>query len=181
MADEPPSFDELPELTLSLRSFGSHRRDSFEGAAISQEQDRFFAPLLDARRQAAAVGTPAAVVAAFDAPRLRASLDATLRAFAMERCRNRDAARRAFEAELFEIAEPLRVALERLDHYARRVGDRDAETRGIEWTEWLSQLRRTFRIADDSWPPLRASLEGKHPDAKRGFPWRRRQPPGDER
>ena len=182
MADPPPSFDELPELTLSLRSFGSRGRNSRDGALVSEEQERFFAPLLHARRQAAGATTRVAVVAAFDAPRLLVLLDAMLRAFASERCGNRDAARRAFEAELFEIAEPLRTALQGLDARAREVAGH-GEASGHGWTAWIAQLRTTFRVADDSWPALRSALGGKRPELKKGrFTWRRPPPPaGDKR
>ena len=158
MADTPP-FDELPELTLSLRSFGSPRRNSQPRAPISEEQERFFAPFLEARRQAALATTPAAVMAAFDARRLLGSLDDALSSFAAARRAARPAARRAFEAELFDIAEQLREEL-------RRLGDRAGEAREAtpggereRWSAWLAQLRVTFRVADDSWPPLCEALD----------------------
>ena len=44
---------ELPELMLSLRSFGSRRGAPNESGALDEEQAQFFAPLLDGRRTAA--------------------------------------------------------------------------------------------------------------------------------
>src|SRR5262245_53136376 len=103
-----PPFQELPELTLSLRSFGSRRGQPDSDAAHGQDQERFFAPLLDARRRAAEAHSTEEVLAAFDARRLAAALDAAVRAFAGERSAARPAAQRALEAELLEIVEPLR-------------------------------------------------------------------------
>lgn len=177
MSDEPPNFDELPELTLSLRSFGSRRRTSQESAVVSAEQERFFAPLLAARRQAALATTAAGVIAAFDAPRIYMSIETTLGAFAAERRGTRAPARRAFEAELFEIAEPLRDALQRLDERARDAGEKPE---GERWIAWLSQLRVTFRVADDIWPPLHATLDRTPVDAKPRFAWRRPPTSGGE-
>ena len=156
MADTPP-FDELPELTLSLRSFGSHRRNSQPHAPVSEEQERFFAPFLDARRQAAAATNASAVIEAFDATRLLASIDTALRSFAAIRRAARPAARRAFEAELLDIAEPLREALRQLNDRALEASE--SSTGRERWSAWLAQLRVTFRVADDSWPSLSAALD----------------------
>src|SRR4051812_4522896 len=101
----PDDFVGLPELTLSLRSLGSGR-----GAARA-EQGRFFAPLLEARRRAAHVTSMAEVVASFSVARLGSALEETLRAFAAERYPDRAPARRAFEAELVDGAQPFFAAL----------------------------------------------------------------------
>src|SRR5690349_8165640 len=113
MSDPATPFDELPELMLSLRSFGS-RRGHDESVALTDNQDRFFAPLLDCRRRAAQAISREQVVAAFEPRRLTALIDATLRAFASERFASRLPARRAFEAELFEIIAPLHEELQAL-------------------------------------------------------------------
>ena len=157
-------FDELPELTLSLRSFGSGRRSSAERQAVSEEQERYFGPLLDARRAAASARTREQVVAAFEPRRLTAHLEATLRGFAAERFPTRASARRAFEARLFEIIEPLRAALQLLDERATEMESTTARVSEVaelhgRWEAWLAQLRVTFRVADDSWAPLCAALD----------------------
>jgi hypothetical protein len=158
MSHPIPPFDELPELTLSLRSFGSRRRRPNEGA-VDDEQERFFRPMLDARRAATVAVTRAQVVAAFDARRLGALVDATLRAFAAERFQTRPPARRAFEAELFEIAEPLRAALREMRELAEIViAAREPATEYDEFTRWLGQLRVTFHAADAIWPSLGDAL-----------------------
>lgn len=160
MSHDPESFDELPELTLSLRSLGSRRHASLHEGTVEQ-QERYFAPFLESRRRAASATERATVLAAFDARRLLAAVDATLRAFASQRFGDRPPARRAFEAELFEIAEPVREALQLLGARAR---DLESSTAGGQdasepWRSWLGQLRVTFRVADASWPPLRTALE----------------------
>jgi len=151
--------DELPELTLSLRSIGSRRGEPDESTAIQDEQDRFFAPLLDGRRVAAAALSRSQIVAAFEARRLTALIDATMRAFAAERFGTRAPARRAFEAELFEIIDALRSSLQVLGAVAEgTAAPPNAAIHDEQWTLWLAQLRVVFHVADSCWPPLRRVL-----------------------
>ncbi len=151
MADE--RFAGLPELAASLRTLGSSRR-SRHGAAV---QPRFFAFLLNARKTAARATTRAEVVAAFDGPALLHSLDSVIRDLATERFPSKAPARRAFEAELTEAVEPLRLALTRL----RELGPAAAaEPQGGEaWESWVAQLRVVFASADAAWPTVDAALE----------------------
>jgi len=67
----------LPEVTRALRAFGSSRGRRGSRATAASDQQRFFAPLLEARRKAGGAGGPAAVMAAFDAPALKQSFDET--------------------------------------------------------------------------------------------------------
>lgn len=152
MSDPATPFDELPELMLSLRSFGSRRGVHDESAALIESQERFFAPLLDCRRRAAQAITREQIVAAFESRRLTALIDATLRTFATERFAHRLPARRAFEAELFEIVAPLHRELLALRGLA------EATMADESWALWLAQLRVVFHVADSSWPPLRGAL-----------------------
>jgi hypothetical protein len=164
MPDSIPPFEALPELTLSLRSFGSRRGVPDEQQVLDDEEARFFAPILEARRAAAGVLTRVQVVAAFDARRLGALLDATIRAFAAERFQSRPPARRALEAELFEIAEPLRAALRELRELGELVAAaREPAQEYDSWTRWLDQLRATFRVADAIWPRLSGVLVASPP------------------
>ena len=168
MPDSIPPFDELPELTLSLRSFGSRRRMPDQHGWLDEDEARFFAPMLDARRAAAAATSRGQIVGAFDGRRIGALLDAAVRAFAAERFQTRPPARRALEAELFEIVEPLRAALRELRERAEMMA---AAARGPAgeyegWTPWLEQLRATFRTADAIWPTLcEALLSAPRPPA----------------
>ena len=159
MADADP-FPELPELTLSLRSFGSRRGSPNEAGTLEEEQARFFAPLLDGRRTAAQAISRPQVVAAFDSRRLSALVDAVLRELAAARFATHAPARRALEAELFEIVEPLRDALTVLASLAEVIpADQNEPLADERWTLWLAQLRVVFRVADASWPALRVALE----------------------
>jgi hypothetical protein len=145
----PDEFAGLPELTLSLRSLGSGR-----GAAPA-EQGRFFAPLLEARRRAATATSVPEVLAAFSVARLAAALEETLRSLASERFPNRPPARRAFEAELVDAAQPLFAALRTLRDSSPPT---NAPVSDQGWKRWLDMLRATFESADRAWRAIDVSL-----------------------
>jgi hypothetical protein len=158
MADADP-VPELPELMLSLRSFGSRRGPPNESESLLEEQDLLFAPLLDARRTAAQAISRPQVVAAFDSRRLAALIEAAVRQLAAGRFATHAAARRALEAELFEIVEPVRDALTILASLAEAIPFGESAPAADErWRLWLAQLRLVFRVADASWPALRDVL-----------------------
>lgn len=148
----------LPELTRALRAFGSRRGHRSTRALAAADQQRFFAPLLEARRRAGAAGPPAAVIDAFSAIQISAELSAALDAFAAERYAQMGPARRALHAELTDIAEPLVVALQELGEAASLVSGSVEDLR--LWRAWASQLRATFETADRVWPLLDIALEG---------------------
>jgi hypothetical protein len=178
MSESIPPFDELPELMLSLRSIGSRRSWPNDAVAMEEEQQRYFAPLLDARRAAAKAFTRSQVIIAFDGRRITALMDATIRAFAAERFAARAPARRAFEAELFEIIEPLRDTLQSLRALADPTGAvEESHELQSRWPLWLAQLRVVFRVADSSWPALSKALAASPVDAKSS---RRRSSGGEE-
>ena len=171
-------FPELPELTLSLRSLGSRRGAPNESASLDEEQARFFAPLLDGRRTAAQATSRSHVVAAFKAEQLLALFDDILRELAAVRFTTHASARRALEAELLEIVEPLHDALTVLASLAEAIPARqNAPVADEEWTLWLAQLRVVFRAADASWPALRVALASS-PSVTASGRWRI---PGGER
>ena len=179
MSESIPPFDELPELMRSLRSIGSRRSWPNDAVAMEEEQQRYFAPLLDARLTASKALTRPQVIAAFDGRRITALIDATIRAFATERFAANAPARRAFEAELFEIVEPLRDALQSLRTLADASGAADGSPElQSRWPLWLAQLRVVFRVADSSWPSLSEALTASPIDAK--VSRRRRSAGGEE-
>jgi hypothetical protein len=156
---DPIPFAELPELMHSLRSFGSRRRTPNDGPTFLEDQERFFGPLLEARRAAAQAVARPQVVAVFDSRRLTATIDARIREFAAERFGARAPARRALEAELFEIVEPLRDALQELGSLAEPMPmGQNAPMSQEQWAIWLAQLHVVFHVADASWPSLRDAL-----------------------
>lgn len=165
MADDD-LLPELPELMLSLRSFGSRRGSPNESGSLEEEQARFFAPLLDGRRRAAQAVSRPQIVAAFDSRRLAALVDAAVREFAAVRFATQAPARRALEAELFEIVEPLRHALTVLASLARAISvAQNSPVADEPWALWLTQLRVVFRVADASWPAMRDALASSPPTA----------------
>jgi hypothetical protein len=159
----PPLRDEIllrcravPELTSALRAFGSRRGHRSVRKTAAQDQQRFFAPLLDARRQAVAAKSPDAAMAAFDAGALTTAFDTALRELAAQRYGENAPARRALEAELVDLAEPLHGSLERLREAARTASSsEDLEV----WRAWTRQLRATFESADRVWISMDAALD----------------------
>lgn len=173
---EPESFDELPELMRSLRSVGSRRGPPNDSAA-SEEQDRYFAPLLEGRKAAAQAISRSQIVSAFEARRLTAAISAIVRGYATERFGTRASARRAFEAELFEIIEPLRDALQALGALADPLRSGQSELVATDqWDAWLAQLRVVFYLADSSWPFLRQALASSPPSSTTAARWRLKSP-----
>lgn len=166
-------FPELPELMLSLRSFGSRRGAPNEAGSLDEEQERFFAPLLDGRRAAAQASSRPQVVAAFDARQLATIVDAAVHQFAAARFATQAPARRALEAELFEIVEPLRDALTVLASLAEAIPfGQNAPVADEQWTLWLAQVRVVFRLADACWPAMREALASSSLASSTSGRWR---------
>jgi hypothetical protein len=136
---------ELPELTTGLRSLGSRRG----GSMVLQE--RFFAPLLQARRRLEEQRDIAWRLAAFDAADLRAHLESTLESFARERHPEHAPSRRALEARLLDEAAPLLRALEQLQDAARDLREVADAAQFSAWREWTRLARLVFEQADRSW------------------------------
>jgi hypothetical protein len=136
----------LPELTRPLRSLGSRR------GRLGVDHDRFFAPLLAARRRGERAGDQRARLRAFDGAAMSTALDATIADFAKARFPRRAPDRRALEAELLEIAAPLRTSLEALDVFGRRAQEEGSEdTMFVRWRSWCSAVREVFDRADRCW------------------------------
>ena len=146
----------VPELTRTLRAFGSRRGRQSARDSASTEQQRFFAPLIDARRNALGA-TPAESIASFNGTALLAAYDETLRRFASERYVQPGPARRALEAELEDLAEPMFAALRLLGETGETAATNPDDLR--VWRAWSAQLRATFEIADRVWLALDAALD----------------------
>jgi len=155
----------FPELTLRLRALGSGR------ANPGSDHDRFFGPLLAARRTAAGQRNPLDHVATFDAVTLAAALDRTLADFAAERFPRSAADRRALEAELDEMAEGLVTSFGALGAAARDVLAGADDVRFARWRAWAAAVQRVFDEADRAWIaalPVLCDSRGQ-----RGRFWRR--------
>lgn len=147
----------LPELTRALRAFGSRRGHRASRASTQHDQRRFFAPLLDARRRAGAAVAPEDAIAAFDAVTLAESIDRALQEFAAERHTQPGPERRALEAELVDLTEPLRDALDALGIAGRGAAETPDDLR--RWRVWAMRLGVTFEVADRVWMSLDAALD----------------------
>lgn len=139
----------IPEFTRALRGLGSRL------AGPGADHDRFFRPLLEARRGAERAARAEGMRLAFDAASLRAAFNRRLRDMAHERHPHDPPERRALEAEATDVAAPLYAAILALDA-AQRALDGAAEIdRFARWREWTAALQRVFAQADDVWLALR--------------------------
>ena len=151
----------IPELTRALRAFGSRRGQRRWRPGGAAEQQQFFAPLLNGRREALASASTSPTIA-FDSETITRAVEATLQSFAVARYGGNAPARRALEAELVDLAEPLRVALEALHLAAATIHSAPNDLR--LWRLWSSRLRATFEAADRVWLSLDAALDAASED-----------------
>lgn len=161
----------LPELTRSLRALGSSRR------APGEDHDRWFAPLLAARRAAEEAEHPDAVRDALDAAALRSAVARVVREVAAERYPDEPPERRALEAELLDGAAPLVARLDALASAQRALAECGEEERFARWRAWSRALQDAFAGADASWaavaPVLAPERRGRRSRVSRWL-WRRR-------
>ncbi|MDQ6611512.1 MAG: hypothetical protein M3Y64_03685 [Gemmatimonadota bacterium] len=136
----------LPELTRGLRALGSQR------GAPGPAHDKWFAPLLDARRAVAGVSDAVRQVALIDAARIAENMQRTITELAREQSPNHAAMERAIEAALLEESEATFVALARLALAADVLRESTLDTRLADWRRWVSVLREVFVAADQCWP-----------------------------
>jgi hypothetical protein len=155
----------LPELTRTLRTFGSRRGQRGRRPTAAAEQQRFFAPLVDARRSASKSASPSETIAAFESAALARALEDALRRLAIERFGQNGPARRALEAELVDSSEPLQAALRALSERANEARERAEEIRA--WRAWALSLRDVFEAADRVWVALDVALDAAHVSTSR--------------
>lgn len=158
----------IPELTRALRAFAAP-------AALGGMHDRFFAPLLDARRAATRVTRWLGRLTAFDAERLEATMRVTLQTFAAERHPRAAPDRRALAAKLDDACGELfdaLVALEKSQSSVRDAVDEDA--RASLWTAWVRDLTRVYVAADRGWENARGLLDARPGPAGKIFRRRRK-------
>jgi hypothetical protein len=150
----------LPEVTRTLRTFGSRRGQRGRRPEAAADQQRFFAPLVDARRAASKASSHKDMIEAFDTAGLTRSLEDGLRRFAVERFGQNGPARRALEAELVDSSEQLHVALKALGERSTEARERVEEIRA--WRAWATSLRDVFEAADRVWVALDVALDEAH-------------------
>ena len=155
----------LAEQTLALRALGSPR------SRPGSDHDRFFAPLLDARRAAERARGALGRVHAFDADVMTRRLGDALTAFAAERFPDSPPDRRALEAELRDLSQPAMTALERLGVAAGAVREAGDDVRFARFRDWTAALRALFGATDASWIASLSALSDSR--GRRGRFWRR--------
>jgi hypothetical protein len=158
----------LPELTRPLRALGSRRGRPGSG------HDRFFAPLLTARKRCERAADPVSRLRSFDAAGIRGSLNDAIATLAAERYPRSAPDRRALEAELLEAAEPLMASLDELDGAMKRAIEpvTGGERGFIYWRAWCTAVHDVFRCADDCWMAFGPVLAAAPPPPRRAL-WRR--------
>jgi len=135
----------IPELTRSLRTFAMPQ-------SLGEVHDRFFAPLIDARRAAANAPRWNGRVLAFDARRLEATMRMTLEEFARDRHPQDPAESRALAAQLQDACAALFAAIGALGEQQQRVAaELDDAGRAKLWDAWVAALREVFVAADSGW------------------------------
>jgi hypothetical protein len=144
----------MPELTRGLRHLGAVR-----GSAVLQAaHDRWFAPLLAARRAVADVSDPSRQIALMNAVALAEAMTRTIGELAATAAPGDAAERRALEAALEDEAEALFAALTR----ARLAGDAVTggaeDTRLADWRRWVEAMRAVFAEADEAWLGVQDTL-----------------------
>ena len=154
------------ELTLALRTLGSHR------AGADALQKRFFEPLLSARKRLAKASEPRAQGPALDASNLRAAYDALVQDIAGEWGSANAPDRRAIEAHLGERLEPLYSALGALGVRAAALRAATEDDMIAAWREWANTARAVFASADRCWAPVATLLHAWRPSARPSL-WRR--------
>jgi hypothetical protein len=157
----------LPELTRPLRALGSRR------GRPGADHDRFFAPLIDARRAVEKATRIDERLVAFEAETLRKAVDDVLRGMAAERFPQSAPDRRALSAELLELAERLYASLDVVRERAAAVRASSADAKFAHWRRWSHSVAAVFEQADRCWmATLRAlSAVGAAPPPRR--PWLR--------
>ena len=153
----------IPELTRGLRAFAAP-------AALGGMHDRYFGPLLDARRAATRVTRWLARLTAFDAERLEATMRVTLQTFAAERHPRAAPERRALTAKLDDACGELFDALVALGTAQSAVRDApDEDARAVRWAAWVGVLTRVYIAADRGWEHARGLLDAGPAPARKMF------------
>lgn len=157
------------ELTLALRTFGSHRRGAGGGAEM---QRHYFEPLLAARKKLARAADPRGQLAALDARALVASYEDFAHRVAARSGGLAPADQRALEAHLDEAIDPLLAALRALEERAGTLRTSGSERNVAAWREWARGVAEVYAAADRCWPAVARLLADWRPGPRPSL-WRR--------
>ncbi len=165
----------LPELTTSLRSYGSPR------AGAGADQEAFFAPLRGALERAREMRDVTQSTAVFASDQLAAEVERHLARMAARRFPAHPPERRALEAELADCAAEVLRRLGALGA-AQRTLDRVPDSlRFAAWRQWRNALLDVFSTHDSCWPRVRAALGAATVPAEEPRRTRRWRPFGSSR
>jgi hypothetical protein len=147
----------VPELTRGLRTLGAVRGEAAPAPSgpdaaptpLADARDRWFAPLLAARRRLEGISDPLRQVELADAGALAAALRDVILAVARDNAPGDAPAQRALAATLEDEAEGTFVALDRLALAADALSGGAADTRLADWRRWCDALHEVFREADE--------------------------------
>ncbi len=142
----------LPELTTSLRSYGSPR------AGAGAEQEAYFAPLRAALERARDMRDVAEATVVFASDRLAADLELHLARMAAARFPAHPPERRALEAELADCAAAVLRRLDVLAVAQRALEQVPDSQRFAAWRHWREALADVFSAHDACWPLVRTAL-----------------------
>lgn len=154
----------LPEFTRSLRALAVP-------SAPGSDHDVVFTPLIEARRAAQRATSLEQQLTAFDGAKLDRAWRGSIVTLAERKQPRTLPDRRALAAELELLGAPLWAALGDLDSQAAAVRTAAADAKRGAWEQWVEQVRRVFRAADEWWEGSLPVLAD--PRGRRGALWRR--------
>lgn len=154
----------LPEFTRSLRALAVP-------SAPGSDHDVVFTPLIEARRAAQRATSLEQQLVAFDGAKLDRAWRGSIATLAERKQPRTLPDRRALAAELELLATPLWAVLRELDVQAAVVRAAAPDAERAAWEQWVEQVRRVFRAADDWWEASLPALAD--PRGRRGALWRR--------
>lgn len=142
----------IPELTRGLKALGSAR------GTPAAAHERWFAPLLAARRSVEGVSDPARQVMLLDAGALAGECARALTDMAVAAAPGEPAAQRAIEAALEEEAAPVFAAIDIMGVAGDALRGGALDTRIADWRRWVETVRAVFAAADEAWPGIAGEL-----------------------
>jgi hypothetical protein len=142
----------MPELTRGLKSLGSAR------GTPAAAHDRWFAPLLAARRSVEGVSDPARQVMLLDAAQLTKEIERAIAEIAAAQAPGDAAEQRAVEAALEEEAEGVFTAITLMGLAGDALRGGALDTRIADWRRWVDTVRAVFAAADEAWAGIASEL-----------------------
>jgi hypothetical protein len=115
------------------------------------QQVKFLAPLLQARKRIEEIADLDTRVAALDARALGERMLAAIQAIAKDVYATSDPDRRAMEAELEEAMSSLFAELQAMHAAAQVFRNAPEAVRFTAWRDWVSIVGRVFVLADHGW------------------------------